>query len=77
MSKIESDKPRYQDLVDEIAAMLDGKDSGVALTALTVLLGNAGYFHEMDFEEFIAYVERNTYLVYRDQKEAEEVFVLH
>ena len=61
MSKIESDKPRYQDLVDEIAAMLDGKDSGVALTALTVLLGNAGYFHEMDFEEFIAYVERNTY----------------
>jgi hypothetical protein len=77
MSKIESDKPRYQDLVDEIAAMLDGKDSGVALTALTVLLGNAGYFHEMDFEEFIAYVERNTYLVYKDQKEAEELFVLH
>lgn len=77
MSKIESDKPRYQDLVDEIAAMLDGKDSGVALTALTVLLGNAGYFHEMDFEEFIAYVERNTYLVYKDQKEAEKVFVLH
>ena len=77
MLKIESDKPRYQDLVDEIAAMLDGKDSGVALTALTVLLGNAGYFHEMDFEEFIAYVERNTYLVYKDQKEAEELFVLH
>ena len=77
MSKIESDKPSYQDLVDEIAAMLDGKDSGVALTALTVLLGNAGYFHEMDFEEFIAYVERNTYLVYKDQKEAEELFVLH
>ena len=77
MSKIESDKPSYQDLVDEIAAMLDGKDSGVALTALTVLLGNAGYFHEMDFEEFIAYVERNTYLVYKDQKEAVEVFVLH
>ena len=77
MSKIESDKPRYQDLVDEIAAMLDGKDSGVALTALTVLLGNAGYFHEMDFEEFIAYVERNTYLVYRDQKQADELFVLH
>ena len=77
MSKIESDKPSYQDLVDEIAAMLDGKDSGAALTALTVLLGNAGYFHEMDFEEFIAYVERNTYLVYKDQKEAEELFVLH
>jgi len=77
MSKIESDKPSYQDLVDEIAAMLDGKDSGAALTALTVLLGNAGYFHEMDFEKFIAYVERNTYLVYKDQKEAEELFVLH
>ena len=77
MSKIESDKPSYQDLVDEIAAMLDGKDSGVALTALTVLLGNAGYFHEMDFEEFIAYVERNTYLVYKDQKEEEGLFVVH
>ena len=77
MSKIESDKPSYQELVDEIAEMLDGKDSGAALTALTVLLGNAGYFHEMDFEEFIAYVERNTYLVYRDQKQEEELFVLH
>jgi len=77
MSKNESDKPSYQDLINEIAAMLDGKDSGAALTALTVLLGNAGYFHEMDFEEFIAYVERNTYLVYKDQKEAEELFVLH
>ena len=77
MSKIESDKQSYQELVDEIAAMLDGKDSGVALTALTVLLGNAGYFHEMDFEEFIAYVERNTYLVYKDQKQTEELFVLH
>jgi len=77
MSKIESDKPSYQDLVDEIGAMLDGKDSGVALTALTVLLGNAGYFHEMAFEEFITYVERNTYLVYRDQKQADELFVLH
>ena len=77
MSKIESDKPSYQDLVDEIDAMLQGKDSGAVLTALTVLVGNAGYFHDLDFEQFIDYVERNTYLVYRDQKQAEEFFVLH
>ena len=77
MSKIESDKPSYQDLVDEIDAMLQGKDSGAVLTALTVLVGNAGYFHDLDFEQFIDYVERNTYLVYRDQKQAEELFVLH
>jgi hypothetical protein len=76
MSKIECDKPSFQDLVDEIDAMLQGKDSGVVLTALTVLVGNAGYFHDLDFEQFIDYVERNTFLVYAEQREANLV-VLH
>ena len=47
------------------------------LTALTVLVGNAGYWHNMDFEQFIDYVERNTCLVYIDHKKEEELFVLH
>jgi hypothetical protein len=76
MSKIECDKPSFQDLVDEIDAMLQGKDSGAVLTALTVLVGNAGYFHDLDFEQFIDYVERNTFLVYAEQREANLV-VLH
>lgn len=76
MSKIECDKPSYQVLVDEIDAMLQGKDSGAVLTALTVLVGNAGYFHDLDFEQFIDYVERNTFLVYAEQREANLV-VLH
>jgi hypothetical protein len=76
MSKIECDKPSFQDLVDEIDAMLQGKDSGAVLTALTVVVGNAGYFHDLDFEQFIDYVERNTFLVYAEQREANLV-VLH
>lgn len=69
MSKIE--EANYQALIDEIASMLDGKESGAVLTALTVLVGNAGYFHELEFDQLMDYVERNTYLVYRDQREAE------
>lgn len=69
MSKIE--EANYQTLIDEIASMLDGKESEAVLTALTVLVGNAGYFHELEFDQFMDYVERNTYLVYRDQREAE------
>jgi hypothetical protein len=34
-------------------------------------VGNAGYFHEMEFDQFIDYVERNAYLVYQDQRAAE------
>jgi len=71
MSQVEYEKPSFQELVDEIAIIIEGKDSGAVLTALTVLVGNAGYFHEMEFEQFMDYVERNAYLVYRDQREAE------
>jgi hypothetical protein len=77
MSKLQYEKPAYQKLIDEIEAMLQGQDSGVVLTALTVLVGNAGYWHNMDFEQFIDYVERNTCLVYIDHKKEEELFVLH
>ena len=71
MSQVEYEKPSFQELVDEIAIIIEGKDSGAVLTALTVLVGNAGYFYEMEFEQFMDYVERNAYLVYRDQREAE------
>jgi hypothetical protein len=77
MSKNEYDEPRYQQLIDQIGEMLQKEETGAVLTALTVLVGNAGYWHNMDFEQFIGYVERNTYLVYKDQKQAEELFVLH
>ena len=77
MSKLQYEKPAYQKLIDEIEVMLQGQDSGVVLTALTVLVGNAGYWHNMDFEQFIDYVERNTCLVYIDHKKEEELFVLH
>ena len=53
MSQVEYEKPSFQELVDEIAIIIEGKDSGAVLTALTVLVGNAGYFHEMEFEQFM------------------------
>ena len=71
MSQVEYEKPSFQELVDEIAIIIEGKDSGAVLTALTVLVGNAGYFHEMEFDQFIDYVERNAYKVYIDHKKAE------
>ena len=76
MSKIEDDKPTYQELIDEIAQIIEGKDAKAALTALTVLVGNAGYFNQMEFDQFMDYVERNAYLVYVEQREANLV-VLH
>ena len=76
MSKIEDDKPSYQDLIDEIAKIIEDKDTGAVFTALTVLVGNAGYFHGLDFERFIDLVERNTFLVYAEQRE-ENLVVLH
>jgi hypothetical protein len=69
MSKIEYDKPTYQELIDEIDKIIEDKDSGAVFTALTVLVGNAGYFHGLDFERFIDVVERNTFLVYAEQRE--------
>jgi len=36
MSKIEYDQPTYQDLIDEIAKIIEDKDSGAVFTALTV-----------------------------------------
>ena len=76
MSKIKDDKPSYQDLIDEIAKIIEDKDSGAVFTALTVLVGNAGYFHGLDFERFMDVVERNTFLVYAEQRE-ENLVVLH
>lgn len=76
MSKIEYDQPAYQDLIDEIAKIIEDKDSGAVFTALTVLVGNAGYFHGLDFERFMDVVERNTFLVYAEQRE-ENLVVLH
>ena len=76
MSKIEYDQPTYQDLIDEIAKILEDKDTGTVFTALTVLVGNAGYFHGLDFERFMDLVERNTFLVYAEQRE-ENLVVLH
>jgi hypothetical protein len=76
MSKIEDDKLSYQDLIDEIAKIIEDKDSGAVFTALTVLVGNAGYFHGLDFERFMDLVERNTFLVYAEQQE-ENLVVLH
>jgi len=76
MSKIEYDKTTYQDLIDEIANILEDKDTGAVFTALTVLVGNAGYFHGLDFERFMDLVERNTFLVYAEQRE-ENLVVLH
>jgi hypothetical protein len=76
MSKIEYDQPTYQDLIDEIAKILEDKDTGAVFTALTVLVGNAGYFHGLDFEQFMDLVERNTFLVYSEQREENSV-VLH
>ena len=76
MSKIEYDQPIYQDLIDEIAKILEDKDTGAVFTALTVLVGNAGYFHGLDFERFMDLVERNTFLVYAEQRE-ENLVVLH
>ena len=76
MSKIEYDQPTYQDLIDEIAKILEDKDTGAVFTALTVLVGNAGYFHGLDFERFMDLVERNTFLVYAEQREENSV-VLH
>ena len=76
MSKIEYDQSTYQDLIDEIAKILEDKDTGAVFTALTVLVGNAGYFHGLDFERFMDLVERNTFLVYAEQRE-ENLVVLH
>ena len=76
MSKIEYDKSTHRELVDEIAKIIEDKDSGAVFTALTVLVGNAGYFHGLDFEQFMDLVERNTFLVYSEQREENEV-VLH
>jgi len=76
MSKIEYDQPTYQDLIDEIAKILEDKDTGAVFTALTVLVGNAGYFHGLDFERFMDLLERNTFLVYAEQRE-ENLVVLH
>jgi hypothetical protein len=76
MSKIEYEQPTYQDLIDEITKIIEDKDSGAVFTALTVLVGNAGYFHGLDFERFIDLVERNTFLVYAEQRE-ENLVVLH
>ena len=77
MSEAKFEPPAYQRLVDEIGARLVEEEAGAVLTALTVLLGNAGYWYEMEFDEFIDYVKRNTYLVYRDQKLEEEYSVVH
>lgn len=71
MSKIEYNEPRYQQLIDQIGEMLQEEETGAVLTALTVLVGNAGYWHNMDFDQFIDYVERNAYKVYIDHKKAE------
>jgi hypothetical protein len=76
MSKIEYDKSTHRELVDEIAKIIEDKDSGAVFTALTVLVGNAGYFHGLDFEQFMDLVERNTFLVYSEQREENSV-VLH
>ena len=38
MSQVEYDKPSFQELVDQIAIIIEGKDSGAVLTALTVLV---------------------------------------
>ena len=76
MSKIEYDQSTYQELVDEIAKIIADKDSGAVFTALTVLVGNAGYFHGLDFERFMDLIERNTFLVYAEQRE-ENLVVLH
>jgi hypothetical protein len=76
MSKIEYDKSTHRELVDEIAKIIEDKDSGAVFSALTVLVGNAGYFHGLDFEQFMDLVERNTFLVYSEQREENSV-VLH
>jgi len=76
MSKIEYDKSTHRELVDEIAKIIEDKDSGAVFSALTVLVGNAGYFHGLDFEQFMNLVERNTFLVYSEQREENSV-VLH
>ena len=78
MSKIEYDPDTYDRLFNELSARLIEEDTGTVVTALTVLLGNAGYWHSMDFDQFMDYVERNMYLVYVDQrKEDEQLSIVH
>ena len=53
MSKIEYDPDTYDRLFKELSARLIEEDTGTVVTALTVLLGNAGYWHSMDFDQFM------------------------